>query len=218
MDAMTQPSRQPLSEGSPSDLLKELTRQAHAEMEAQPALAWFHASLADRPAYIHYLGTMHGFYAGLEVRLATCPEPLPEVLGGPSRTQALARDLASLGMPAAHLAELPRCTDLPECRSGAQRAGIAYVINGSTLGGLVLAARVEQQLGTAASDATRFLRLHGTETKARWLAFRSWLDGYLDQRPDRMAQAGAAAMDTFHSLAAWLEMHYQNTAAMDQAS
>lgn len=53
-----------------------------------------------------------------------------------------------------------------------ERVGAAYVMEGSTLGGIVLADRVEGRLGMR---ATRYLRLRGEQTGAHWKAFLAGL-------------------------------------------
>ena len=87
----------------------------------------------------------------------------------PSRTACLVHDLEQFGEAAAPAPVVaPALATLPEAD------GAAYVVEGSTLGGLVLAERFEAALG--AGTPTSFLRLRGAGTAARWRAFLGELE------------------------------------------
>lgn len=88
---------------------------------------------------------------------------LPAV-GTPSRVAALRADLAALAGEAA-IAPV----EVPALDSHAAACGAAYVVEGSALGGLVLAERVEAAHGATAP--TRYLRLRGRATAEHWRSF-----------------------------------------------
>jgi heme oxygenase len=156
-------------------------------------------------AYRELLLAFHGYYAGLEAAL-TClgqDAEVPDCVV-PSRVAALQADLRQLGVSNADLAALPVCRQLPACDTPGQRIGVLYVVNGSTLGGLVLAAHVERHLGTSVSGATDFMRLSGDKTKEHWTGCKVALETMLAKQPDTFFEVVGAAKQTFSTLADWL--------------
>lgn len=114
----------------------------------------------------------HARYAAFLRGILSVVTPLEPVLArwlggesGPSRAECLRADLASLGVSAKVedvAVRLPHNT--------AEAYGCAYVLEGSTLGGLVLAPMVEERFGPSA--AVSYLRLRGSDTGRAW---RAWL-------------------------------------------
>lgn len=114
----------------------------------------------------------------------------------PRRTERLRADLDALGEPAR---VEPSAIHAPE--SLAASYGTAYVIEGSTLGGMVLAERFERALGDA--TPTSYLRLRGAETARRWKAFLDELaraDAAMTD--EQRSEAGDAAAETFEAYSA----------------
>ncbi|MCA9258909.1 MAG: hypothetical protein KDA61_06900, partial [Planctomycetales bacterium] len=78
----------------------------------------------------------------------------------------------------------------------AEAAGVAYVVEGSALGGQKLADWANRRLGVSATGGGRFFHGNGTQTRAQWLGVTSWLDRVLNT--DQQASlATAAAKRTF---------------------
>jgi heme oxygenase len=104
----------------------------------------------------------------------------------PSRAAALRADLAALAAGDATGAECAPGESLasPAIESLAAAWGAAYVVEGSALGGMVLAERVEAVHGAAAP--ARYLRLRGRATAEHWRAFVAEL-----ARAERGFDAGA---------------------------
>lgn len=115
-------------------------------------------------------------------------------LDPPARTQALRADLAALGAAPDAPAQLALAT------SRAAAFGCAYVMEGSTLGGVVLARAVEASLAGA---PTRYLRLRGERTAASWRGFVERL-GLFDRGASAAERAAAveAARATFDAYTA----------------
>lgn len=136
--------------------LRTRTADAHARLDERLARAG--GLTAQR--YPAFLRASLAVIAPLEPALARW---LPAV-AAPSRAAALRADLAAL---AGDAAVAP--TDVPALDSHAAACGAAYVVEGSALGGLVLAERVEAVHGPAAP--TRYLRLRGRATAEHWRSF-----------------------------------------------
>lgn len=103
--------------------------------------------------------------------------------GHRARRGALIRtDLEALGVA------IPPCGPTYELEDEAAAFGCAYVIEGSALGGVVLARNVRDELGSDVSTA--YLALRGVETTARWRWFLTELDAFSCRAGD-VGHAGA---------------------------
>jgi len=153
------------------DQLRDATRARHAALDTQ-------LRLESPAAYVRFAIATLAAIETLEPAIAA------HVAGfGTDRVVALRADLEELGAaPAPALAH-------PAFASPSAAFGAAYVMEGSTLGGLVLADRVEA-LG---STATRYLRLRGSATGARWKHFLAELEARVTDR----GACCAAAVATF---------------------
>lgn len=187
--------------GSTHHLLREATRHHHlrAERQLAPLLVGAGATAASvRGA----LCALHGFHAPLEESLRAAAADPPFALI--DRTGRLERDLAALGDPAEAIARLPRCRDLPAVRGAADAAGCLYVLEGSQLGGQVIARELERRLGIGPDSGGSFFAGDGaTGTAARWRQVLAWIEAVAAAPPEADAVV-AAARETFDSLSRWL--------------
>jgi heme oxygenase len=173
--------------------LRARTAAQHAALDEA-----FHGALT-RPRYVGFLRGSLAVLAELEPALARW---LPATVT-PSRVERLRSDLHALGAdPAVHPIPVAVPTGF------AASLGAAYVIEGSTLGGMVLAGRFAAELGLAPDEATSYLRLRGRQTARHWRGFLDELtraDATLDGPARRAACTAAAA--TFDAYAAALRAH-----------
>ncbi|HET9622106.1 MAG TPA: biliverdin-producing heme oxygenase [Kofleriaceae bacterium] len=160
-----------------------------------------HAALDDafrgaltRDRYVAFLQASLAVLARLEPALATW---LPAAVT-PSRVERLRADLAALGAaPGADAGNVA----VPATRAAS--LGAAYVVEGSTLGGLMLAERFERALGIGL-EATTYLRLRGRDTARHW---RGFLAELATAAASDAAEACAAAAATFDAYAAAMRAH-----------
>lgn len=177
--------------------LRDATAGHHREVER--LLPAFDA--LPRAGYAAHLAALAGFHLPLEQRLFAAHDwvglGLPDAASRP-RAALLEADLRALGVdPAA----LPRCAALPDV-SGLPRAlGAMYVLEGSRLGGQVLARQVAR---TAGDIPTRFLVGAAADTGARWASFCRFAETRSAAIPSAIGQAAEAAVETFAALAVWL--------------
>lgn len=186
-----EPSRQPAPNDTLLAALRRSTSAAHAELDAALALS------TETITFARY----EAFLVGTE-RVVRRVEPIvARVLGdgdASARSDRLERDLARLGRRA------PACRALLPTPNAEQADawGMAYVIEGSTLGGLVLAGRVESALGLDEGDGTSFLRLRGNSTGARWRHFLASLEAFgASASPSDHARCCASADSLFREYA-----------------
>ena len=179
--------------------LKTETATAHERLEDRLALLkpdW------EPSAYRRLLERFYGYYAALEPVLASAGATTGMVGPERAKTPRLPADLVALGLDEAAIDASPRCTALPALDSAAKALGCLYVVEGSTLGGQVLARHFASALGVTPDAGCAFFSGYGRETGARWGAFVAALDA-LDT-PAVRAEAPTAALETFETLEAWL--------------
>jgi len=194
----------PAADATPAAVLalREATREAHARIERVPALARLLAEDCSGEEYRAALLRLHSFVAPLEAAmLARIGGEIGLVLSAGRRAPLLRRDLSELGT-----APAPRApaAALPATSSPAEALGCAYVLEGSLLGGRVIARSLRARLGPALGGATRYLEAGGDDVPQRWRRFGRLLDTALAD-PEARARAAGAASACFERLAAWLD-------------
>lgn len=150
-------------------LLRRSTRSLHDTIERRLRLGEPHCAVAV-DHYTCFLRASLVALGALEPIVIGILEPAPT-----TRVAALLGDLAVLG---ASVSMPPRVAPSRRLRALEDRAaahGAAYVVEGSSLGGLALAARVEAALGR---EALRYLRLRGEDTGPAWRRFVQRLEEF----------------------------------------
>lgn len=176
-------------------LLADLRRATHAAHEALDRALDLQSASIDRDRYICFLRGSLRVIEPLEVGVANW-------LGAAefaTRSACIRDDLAALGAPPvtreANRASSPALA--PALDSEARALGATYVLEGSSLGGLVLARSLDRRLALG-GVALRFLRFRADGTKDHWgrvvARIEAW--GARAAASDR-ADACAAAVATF---------------------
>ncbi len=152
-----------------------------------------------REEYVNCLRRLYGVVAAWEQRAAElAPDWLQPVLAARSRQPLLLRDLACFGVapPSTIKPELPPMNTLPAL------LGCMYVMEGSTLGGQLIARHVEKTLDLTEGDGDAFFRGHGERTGQMWKEFCELLKTKItDQQAD---EAIASARAMFACFGAWM--------------
>ena len=177
--------------------LKEATSNLHLEAETHVRIL---APDATRSEYVRYLRAMHGFHAPLEQMFlghGELAEAGFDAEGRCRKADWMRRDLRSVG----DCADLRACENVPEAKTLSSAIGIAYVIEGSTLGGRFILAKLPPALAPLRGNATRYLEGYGGDTGSRWRAFANLVDKSSVDVP----VAEAAACETFSKLIDWLQ-------------
>ncbi len=162
--------------------VKQLTSDAHRR--AEEAVRAFDP-FASRAQYARYLARLHPFYAALEPQVQRW---LPE----PARVKLplLERDLTALGVaPGARM-------DAPRIRSEAAAFGVAYVLEGKTLGARFLLDEVKTALGD--DIPCELFAGYGAQTGPMWMRFREELEAFTGRNGRRVAIVEAAQATFTH--------------------
>lgn len=179
--------------------LRAATSDLHVEAEHYVRILDADATVVD---YVRYLRAFHGYHAPIEAVLA----PL-DAIGFESASRRRAY-LAALDLATLDAAPATPCDRVAQATTIAGLVGIAYVIEGSTLGGRFVLAKLPPSLAVLRGRATRFLAGHGDATGARWRAFGGLVESAL-ATTTALDQAIAGARDTFATLVTWLARHEQ---------
>jgi heme oxygenase len=184
-----------------SDDLRAQTAAQHRRIESLLGLP---GAIRTRDHYILWLDRFLGLYEPLERALVEFPEWETLGLALPSRSHSscLVADLTALGsdpskVPHASPAQLPH---LP---SFSHALGAFYVLEGATLGGRLILRDLDVRIGAPIALATCFFGGRGAAVGPMWQSFRSALDAFGRERPQRRADVVAGAKRTFCAMLAW---------------
>ncbi|MBS2020478.1 MAG: biliverdin-producing heme oxygenase [Deltaproteobacteria bacterium] len=111
----------------------------------------------------------------------------------------LARDLERIGGTAALNAARARMAFVPAIRTTPAALGVAYVLEGKTLGARFLLEEARARLGLGPQHGAAFLAGYGAETSARWTTYRAALEEYVRADGCRRAivEAARATFEAF---------------------
>jgi heme oxygenase len=153
----------------------------------------------DTAQYVRCLRRIHGVVAAWEDRAAEiAPEWLQAKLAARQRTSLLERDLTWFG---ATCEGDPRPA-LPAMDTGPALLGTMYVMEGSTLGGQLIARHVEAKLHLSEGLGDSYFRGHGDRTGQMWKEFCEVLTTRVED--DRTDEAVTAAKAMFTTFGEWM--------------
>jgi len=177
--------------------LRAATAGLHASLEAGLPIARPHAGRAE---YAAHIAAMHGWLAPFEAALWR--DEWPREIDAAERARKrewLEADIEIARADGFLAAPLQCAMPAPTFDTLAQRIGWAYVVEGSTLGGRVLLARLRRTLHPWPA---RFLVAYGNEGARRWRDFLAVAERELSL-PGEIDAAARAAAKAFESLDAW---------------
>lgn len=182
--------------------LRRETSQLHAEVERRVDILNRVRSLEN---YRTLLEKFYGLHCSLEAQIYTIDSPVRKWLPDLElrrRTTALRSDLAMLGNADPDRLPLAPCQSL---ETAAQHFGCLYVMEGSTLGGQVIARHVHERLGLTSGNGCDFFMGHGVRTGALWERFRDALGTFATCQPVAHEEIVLAATRIFNLFGNWME-------------
>ncbi len=174
------------------DRLRQETAGAHAAVER--AFDW-QGRLSTIAGYHGTLAALYGFHAAWEPYAAAVLDD-PAFFDPRRRAGLLADDLRHLGGTTEGL-ERPA---LPTLATPAAALGSMYVVEGSTLGGRLIARHVAATLALRPGGGLSYHTGHGAGSGAMWRAFCARLNASLPPGSGTETEAVAAAVATFACL------------------
>lgn len=187
----------------PRSIMAELKQRIAPYHHALEMNANIWAALTSRTAYHHLLSRFFGFIAALEGRLALIDDLQPWLPDVSERwkTPLLAKDLALAGISSQ---QCPICTFIPDIRSVGAAFGCLYVLEGSTLGGQIIAREVYKHLGFTPENGCQFFSSYGATVGPMWKNFGEHLETWSAANEACRGEVIRSATDTFECFSRWL--------------
>lgn len=178
--------------------LKEETRELHERVEKKNLAGRIMDHSIDLDTYKLLLMQNYIAYSKTETEIQ---QFLPHYQG--IKHQQLKHDLKQLG-----ISEMPVSkNDIFECQSRAEALGAAYVVEGSALGGMVLARNISKCPGL--ESVSRHFFFNGDKGNLQaWQAFKEELEGYTFT-PDEEREAIEKARETFRFFECIFDRQYE---------
>jgi heme oxygenase len=157
----------------------------------------------DGATYVSLLQRTYGFFRTWESSaLQNSDCQLASLVLSRSRLEAISRDLAYFNQ--APDPERMPIEYLPQLQDAATLLGSMYVVEGSTLGGQLIARMLESKLSLSNSSGYSFFVGAGAETGRRWKVFSEYLTAWSESHPSKDDSIIAAARKTFDAYKSWV--------------
>jgi heme oxygenase (biliverdin-IX-beta and delta-forming) len=180
------------------DELRQATRPYHERLEA--TLVFMKPGLT-RADYQEMLRKLWGLYMPLEHQIASIPDLSRYIDYDVRRKQPLLEeDMHVLGVSSAQL--MP-CPQVPDIRTVPQALGCLYVLEGSTLGGQLIARHVKKQLGLDVATGCSFFHGYGDKTGLMWREFCNAMNAYPENDAGDRHAILETAIQTFIVFEEW---------------
>ncbi len=175
-----------------SDRLKEETKEAHLILEKK--LVARIKAIHSESDYAKLLRYFYIFFGGLEILVNNISNvTFLQDYHLRRKSVALADDLSALKSPLPRIAEL---SALPCIKNDLEAAGVIYVIEGSTLGGIHIAEMIRKRSALNDLNAFSFFDGYGDRTLAMWQSFQKAIDSMALTREEELEIINSAN-DTF---------------------
>lgn len=184
--------------------IKRLTAPAHRRAEAAVESA---RPLTSRDAYARYLARLVPFYSAIEPVLeARLVGVVPDIAARMNKRRQIHADLRFLDR--ADIIQSPlhsRLPRLPRMASIASALGVAYVLEGKTLGARFLLEQARQSLALDAAAGASFFAGYGPATGTMWRTFREALEEFVAKSGQRK-RVLRGAHETFEAFTEWVRL------------
>jgi len=187
--------------------IKALTRPIHDKLDSDPLGHKLMSPEATRADYAHFLARTLGFVRPIEGRLFShAVQGLARPFWAPQERHAvrIESDLLALGVPSAEIDGLPVMASTPEILAAGHLMGVAYVLEGSMMGGLVMAKPVRRTLDLEPHEMSFFMPSDPKSIVRRFELFAEAFDGFAKCECDER-DAIEAAMETFSLIHLWFQ-------------
>lgn len=185
-----------------TEYIKQHTKAEHAALEKK--LIGIIKSIRTVDQYLDLLRMFHGYYHALEHKMDQylTEDRIPDIADR-RKSSALLQDIRDLGGDSQWSSV---SVETPEINTYAQALGAAYVMEGSTLGGVIIAKMVRTNLtDIPAGKGFTFFNCYGEDAPVMWKKFHTYLFALTDNG-DREATA-ATARQTFLKFKDWIDQY-----------
>jgi heme oxygenase (biliverdin-IX-beta and delta-forming) len=182
--------------------LKAGTIEQHSSIER---IMPFFKSDFSLEAYIRVLKAFLGFFEPVEreLRSVATRDSFGFNIDRRQRSNLLRADLLALGVTPAAMALIPRCDHLPRLENVDDGLGCLYVLEGSTLGGQLIARELQTRFGIAEKTGAGFFHGYGSQTGVKWREFCTSVRIYAAGGKSQSAIV-QSARSTFELMESWM--------------
>ncbi len=190
-------------EATVRERLRAATADAHRRLDAHALLADVLHGEDGRAAYHLMLRAYAPLHARIDAAIVASAHLLPPGFDWRGRLKSdwLRRDLACLGLQPLPEAIMPAP---PEPDGPAALVGLLYPVEGSTLGGRMIATRLRQRFAIDETNGGRFLAGYRGDTNRSWQAVCGWFETIADDEV-AVTRAIDVALATFACFEATLD-------------
>jgi heme oxygenase len=184
--------------------LREATAASHQRLHHLPSFASLAAGRLDRPGYVRLLERLLGFHAPIEATIASAlaDENFGLDLSRCRRSHLLVQDLRVLGAGDSCSPPSRPMVDRPALTSAAEAMGWLYVVEGSALGGRLLARHLDHVLPPHDASGRLFLLAGGDSAHISWREVCQAVD-VCGLEPERLKTMIAGALGAFDCFGSW---------------
>lgn len=162
---------------------------------------------ADKEHYKDVLKVFYGFYKPFEQKLESLEDwkNYDFDLHKRRKSELLVNDMKSLGVTDEEINNLPMNDNLPQMNNLGQALGAMYVIEGATLGGQIVASKINDALGYDADNGVAFFNSYRQDLRPMWKEFSDFINKYSEDNniTDPIVDASD---ETYHRFNEWLSV------------
>ncbi len=177
----------------PIEKLRTLTHDVHERLHVHPLTEPLISENLTRAQYTLILSAFKEFHKNVEIQA----QPYNEVYPFTKNMAAITNDLTALNTENYHL---PEITAFPKITTQDMFLGMIYVVEGSNLGGQLIAKNVNKVLGLTPQTGLSFFTAAGKKTAQNWKNFQR----ILEENCEDADICASAALQTFEALEKYL--------------
>lgn len=153
--------------------LRAATKRSHHNIDHHPVLSPLVSSQLDVEQYKFILQTLYGFHEPLQMAMeSACRKFQPDLFFLPSDRRAwLQQDFDFFGISLPDIGSSAPIWDSRDISCNAELIGALYVVEGSTLGGQVIARQLKENFSFGPTTGARLFNGHEGDTYSRWESF-----------------------------------------------
>jgi len=180
--------------------VKNCTSSLHQELES--LLIPEMQAIRSADDYARILQWFYGFISPLEIGIEQHikSEILPDIAER-KKSHLILQDLVALG---SSITDIPINNDLPDIQHQEQAIGAMYVLEGSTLGGKVIANMLTKN-AAGFKFSTHYFTAYGKETGSKWRIFLDLMNQY--QSTEQVETIIETANETFLKFRNWIQLN-----------
>ncbi len=181
--------------------LRERTAASHQALEQNALSVNLVSAGVTEKDYSLYIQRLYGFMSGFERWVFPMLDGLVADLSARKKSAVMEANLVALGVDPVLLPVVDAEFFARLYQTTAQAMGGFYVMEGSTLGGIIINKHLQKTLGDAVFS--EYFNVYGTHTGGMWKEFLAVLTNYSEKEGVR-EEIIVAASKTFAALEQWL--------------